>query len=249
MVAACWRYGSYVVVLAEGQPYPPFKTDPNLSRISDAEMMRIQLEFSSGLAEWLRGRSQQPELHQRRVRAARQLLPGVPVANIGPYILSDYVDQHIDRFSRALSLLGEAGMLPESPLTVQGAFRTQANYLVDTYYRRGTNVTVAGKDAPLEDLHAGTWSEGSELPGYKRLYATDIEALMKPILRGLTIHLAALDSSDMKEFQPVFQGLGPPDWSLTDETSAVPFYGLPGFGPLEPRLRGLAQKNAVIYGH
>ena len=249
MVAACWRYGSYALVLAEGQPYPPFKTDPNLSRISDAEMMRIQQEFSSGLAEWLRVRNEQPDLHRHRVLAARHLLPGVPVANIGPYILDDYVERHVHRFSSALSLLSEVGMLSASPLTVQEALRAQANYLVNAYYRRGSNVTIAGQDAPLEDLHAGTWSEGSELPGYKRLYAADIEALMRPILRGLTIHLAALDSSDMKEFQPVFQGLGPPNWSLTDETSAVPFYGLPGFGPLETRLQGLVQKNAVIYGH
>lgn len=249
MVAACWRYGSYAMVLAEGQPYPPFQTDPNLSRISDPEMMRIQLEFSSGLAEWLRVRSEQPEVHQRRVRAARHLMPNVPLANVGPYILAEYAEKCLHRYESRLVLLGEVGLIPESALTPQEAFRAEANFLVDTHYRRGSNITASGEGISLEEIHAGAWSEGIELPGYKRLYAADIAALMKPILRGLTIHLAAADSFDMREFQPVFRTPGLNSWSLTQETSAVSFHGLPDFGPLEPRLKQLAQKNAVIYAN
>src|SRR5687768_15523145 len=52
IVAACWRYGSYVHALTGGELYPRFRKDPSLSRIDDSEMQRINLEFSSALASW-----------------------------------------------------------------------------------------------------------------------------------------------------------------------------------------------------
>jgi hypothetical protein len=74
IVACCWLHGSYTRVLASGEPYPPFKHDRDLSRLSDPEMMRINLEFSSGLAMWLSERADDPAKINRRVRAACDVL-------------------------------------------------------------------------------------------------------------------------------------------------------------------------------
>jgi hypothetical protein len=75
IVACCWRYGSYAHLLTVGDTFPQFRSDPRLSRITDSEMKRINLEFSSGLAAWLQTRDFDPDMISRRVRAARILLP------------------------------------------------------------------------------------------------------------------------------------------------------------------------------
>src|SRR5207244_3898412 len=75
IVACCWRYGSYFDLLTGGELFPPFRTDTELSRLSDWEMKRINLEYSSGLATWLADREGDPARIWRRVRSAIAHLP------------------------------------------------------------------------------------------------------------------------------------------------------------------------------
>lgn len=241
ILAACWRYGSYVHVLAEGEAYPPFRDDPDLSRIQDDEMMRIQVEFSSEVAQWLLDRDRNPELIRRRVLSARHLLPGVPIANIGPYSLEEGGDRYVHLLKERLRLLSKRRD-GDAPLSPEAGARLEANWLVNAFYRNGI------LECPLEDFHAGDWSLGREVPGYKRLYAGDLARILRPLTRSLTFYLAARTSLPLPELQGVLELMGPQNWSASLETAPVRFLGMPAYGPLTGRLAELAMKNPVIYG-
>ncbi len=60
IVACCWRYGTYAHVLATGERYPPCHADLGLARLGDDEMRRSNLECSSGRADWLATRANDP---------------------------------------------------------------------------------------------------------------------------------------------------------------------------------------------
>src|ERR671931_2546967 len=71
IVACCWRYGSYAHILAQGKRHP---LAGHTAGIRDAEMMRVNIEFSAGLAAWLETRSTHPDIIRRRTRSALQHL-------------------------------------------------------------------------------------------------------------------------------------------------------------------------------
>jgi hypothetical protein len=104
IVACCWRYGSYAHVLTAGESYPEFRRDSDLSRISDSEMMRINLEFSSGLAAWLTDRASDREKINRRVRAASHLLR-MPWRSNRQEWLQQAIVEHADETLQTLTAL------------------------------------------------------------------------------------------------------------------------------------------------
>ena len=118
--------------------------------------------------------------------------------------------------------------------------REEANHLVVWSYRNG----------PIEDVHGGKWSVGSELPGFKRLYATDVVRVARFARRRLAWHLAARDQLDptLRSIVLRAKAFGSADgWSVSNETTAVRFPGLPGLGPLDTRLRWLAERWPAAY--
>jgi hypothetical protein len=137
IVACCWRYGSYAHVLTAGELYPPFRRDRFLCRISNSEMMRINLEFSSGLAVWLMQRVEEPKAIRRRVRAALELIP-MPWRELQPVIESQRADGLVALARDWVRSHGHE--LSGNPLTP----REEANRVVFWAYRAG----------PVEDLNS-----------------------------------------------------------------------------------------------
>jgi hypothetical protein len=239
IVACCWRYGSYAHVLTTGELYPPFRTNPRLSRISDDEMKRINQEFSSGLAAWWSDRAPDPAQIYRRVRAALTLLP-MPWRDRRPEWWDRYITARgaglIDSLSQAAARHPET----ETSLSEMATVRQEANYLVHNAYRNRS----------VESLHAGSADLGSNVPGFVRLYAEEIRKLCYVTAEDVAIHIILREHSIMDVFRRVFLHLFlgfPSDWSVTDETASVEYTGFLGSGPLAPRLRSLAERYPTVY--
>jgi hypothetical protein len=235
IVACCWRYGSYAHLLTSGELYRPFRVDRERSRIGDAEMKRINLEFSSGLASWFAERAADPAKIHRRVRAALALLP-IPWR--GRRGNAD-VEPDCEPFGRELR--GLVRQFPAASGWPVPTLREEANRVVVWAYRNG----------PIEDLHAGMYSHGTEIPGFKRLYADEIKRLGSRVARKLEFHLAAREQlgEDYLRFALTPMAMGSAHgWSVTGETAPVEYLGLPGAGPLDARLRWLAAREPLAYG-
>jgi hypothetical protein len=237
IVACCWRYGSFLHVLTGGELYPPFRSDASLSRLSDAEMQRINLEFSSGLAVWLTARTADPSAYNRRVRAAHQLLPMPWQVGRPPWLVDALVEEGRRLAGRLVERIGDLrmGTLGSEPATI----RHQANYLVLSTYRNG----------PIENCHAGDWSHGREIPGFLRLYPGDVVRSGRHTAERLAHALVIHDDVRLRDVLPhVWTALGPSGWSLDDETSTIDYPGMPGAGDIQPRLRWLAARVDPLYG-
>jgi hypothetical protein len=235
IVACCWRYGSYVHVLTAGESYPAFRTDSRLSRISDAEMMRVNLEFSSGLAAWLSDRVSDLEKINRRVRAASHLLHMPWRANRQEW-LQQAIVEHGDEVLETLR--AQAPIWHEYDEPPNLSVRGEANLIVNHAYRNG----------PIEDLHAGKWNHGTEIPGFQRLYADEIERVSRTTVERLALMLRLRDlSASALGWLPL--PFRPKGWSETAETTTLRYPGLPEVGPLRDRLRSLARRYPALYAH
>lgn len=236
--ACCWRYGSYAHVLTGGELYPPFRTNPELSRISDSEMMRINLEFSSGLAAWWSERVIDPEKIYRRVRAALRLLP-MPWRKAPQEWELEFTNRGAQKFvDLARATITEEADSKIAHLPDWERVRREANAVVNEYYRNGD----------IENFHAGEWSQGPAIPGFVRLYQNEIERIGRKTVRYVSFILAAREL-----FQPgdrakhLFALFSPHNWSLTEETASVEFYGMPATERLDFRLRALAERAPQVY--
>ncbi|WP_299429014.1 hypothetical protein [uncultured Meiothermus sp.] len=238
VVASCWRYGSFANVWASGEPYGEFRKDAGLSRFGNDEMMRVNLEFSSGLARWWLDRAAEPATVRRRVRATQTALPmpwrerrGVYADGVAELVTDQIVGEHLSSL---------AVRTPEGTEEDAIAVRREANYAVLTAYRNG----------PVEDYHAGDWSRGTEVPGYLRLTAAEASRLAGETASRLARHLALRERVSREGFRGLLKAswFFPRDWSVREETSPITFAGLPGAGPLEGRLERLADLAPRVYG-
>jgi hypothetical protein len=240
IVACCWRYGSYAHVLTAGELYPEFRANSRLSRVSDYEMKRINLEFSSGLAAWWSDRASDPGKIHRRVRGALRLLP-MPWRARHSGSWDEVLGSGAERFIRGLQDCMAAHPEEAYRYTRIATVRQEANYAVNHAYRCGF----------IEDLYTGTWSRGTEVPGFLRFYTQDVIRICRETARNLSLHLAARELDASQVFRRVllnpFLFSYPSGWSEAEETASVEYSGLPGAGPLEPRLRWLAQRYPVVY--
>ncbi len=234
IVACCWRYGSYAHVLTVGESYSRFRDDPLLSRITDSEMKRINLEFSSGVASWLRTRDDDPGTIFRRVRAAMVLLP-MPWRS--RRVCRDIVPNYSDLADRIATLLEKFG-LDERRLDL--SVRDEANRTVLWCYRNGK----------IEDVHAGKMSLGTEIPGMRRLYSADIARVCRETMYRLEHHLTARDRCDRRTYTAFLfaQTWGSDSgWSETEETAPVRFCGEGYDKSLLERPNRLAQRFPELY--
>ena len=229
-VACCLRYGTYFHALTAGEYFPEFAKNEGLSRISDDEMKRINIEFSSALAEWWGDRAADPCKVWRRTRAAHALVS---------------ITWEADPF--VIQAVGEAfgekvlGVSKESSISsaAEATTRQEANYAVLQAYRNGQ----------VEGLHAGTWSLGRDVPGFVRLYAGEVRSICSVASELLGGVIFVRDHEDYaRAFRRVSSIGAPSCWSLGDETANVRFDGMPGFGPLDERLSALAMRYPELFG-
>ena len=107
-----------------------------------------------------------------------------------------------------------AGVPQPAPMTP----REEANRAVVFAYRNG----------PIEGYHGGTYSHGSELPGFKRLYADEVRRLGAHATGQLDTYFEARDELSAGQLALFMKGLASTHgWSVTDETSPVEYPGLP----------------------
>ena len=143
--AAVLRWGSYFAVLADrAKPLWAEVRSPTTSRISDAEMARINIEASAALAEWVdlsrANRGTYEELVSRALAylplgKTRPRIEGSRFAILAmPEVATTLINaSHADRLATARA---DAERTPS---------RLFANALVNTAWRNG----------PVEDIHAG----------------------------------------------------------------------------------------------
>ena len=141
------RWGSYLAVLLDqDKPVWPQVSMPRVSRISDQEMARINIEASAGLAAWVDLYRAEPlgEQYQRLVnravawlpmpkktsKRARNVLPALAHPDMAARLVGA---THADRLEQRRA---EADRHPS---------RVLSNVLVNMAWRNG----------PVEDLHAG----------------------------------------------------------------------------------------------
>ena len=242
-MAACWRYGTFFHTLTFGQAYPLFRSDRSFSRINDTEMMRVNVETSAALADWLVTHAADPERIRRRVRAAHTLLP-MPWSRGRPPWEGEVVEEGASRVARRLESL--VASLSDTPLptghlgpALNGdlRMRLQANVMVLKTYRNG----------PIEDHHAGMWSLGNETPGFARLYAAEVKHIAKRMAERMALEMGTFDRlSSEAALRYVVVG-APPDWTLTAETSFSAYPGIPGGPPLQARIEALAARYPTAY--
>lgn len=236
IAACCWRYGSYIHLLTGGEFYPPFRVDRELSRLGDTEMKRINLEFSSGLADWLATRAADPAMINWRVRATLALLP---ITWRRPDSFAE-PDPDTTPFGRTLhEAISQFTTTPDWALPTP---REEANRVVVWAYRNG----------PIEHLHAGIYSQGMEMPGFKRLYADEILRLSSQIAEKLAFHLAAREQLGEDYLRFALRAMSNNSahgWSLIEETAPIVYLGLPSVGPLDARLRWLAARDPLAYSY
>lgn len=140
-VAVCLRWGTYLALLADGRrPLAPSVERPGVSRVTDREMARINIEASANLTRWLRLAHEDRARYHALVRAA-QALPLAPAGNLRPVALTKMAQPEV--------LAMTAGLAEHAPLEAEDArrapLRNLANAFVHTCWRNG----------PIEDLHAG----------------------------------------------------------------------------------------------
>jgi len=241
IVACCWRYGSYAHVLTSGESYPAFKTNPELSRIRNSEMKRINLEFSSGLAVWLEDSRTDPGKVHRRVRAALSTLP-MPWLRKEGALWPPFGEVKARVWAQGLEDV--AATLPDAMRRIPkpSSVREEANAVVNWAYRNM-------KGGYLEDLHAGKASQGGNLPGYQRLYASEVNAICRSTADRIGIHLFVAASADeqVKRIHHLVMQR-PSDWSVTDETAPVTYAGVPDPLSAASRLADLAVRCPLVYG-
>jgi hypothetical protein len=245
IVAACWHSGSYARVLTVGEYFPAFRRDPSLSRITDDEMQRINLEFSSGVAAWLEDRLVRPQVTARRVRAAHMMLPMPWRADYADGLHRLIEKQAAEHAAKLEALVRDAQGIPELPVHDTYGLRDEANRIVVRAYRSGE----------IENLHAGAGSIATAIPGFVRFYAEDVRRVGQDASGEIAFHLGVRDRAERALLRILrvstaapLMSIGAGRWSLTEETSPVAYHGLPATPSLHARIQWLARRYPEAFG-
>jgi hypothetical protein len=228
-------------MLTFGELYPPLRRDPRLSRIGDMEMMRIQIEASAALADCLRLRREDPRRYFGRLRAALDQLP-MPWRRTHDRWAARVLEGAAEHFAvvadgpdeLTLDKLQASGW----PLPLGDPDRVEANALLNGAYRNASGI---------EDVHAGAWSAATEVPGYFRLYASEVQRVARRFADALAIELAARARLKPEARAAVNAIRAPSTWTTTHETAIVGFAGLAGGRALDDRLSILAARYPTAY--
>ena len=222
--AVCIRWGSYVAVLADGdKPLMNNIDDECLSRISDSEMTRINVEASSALEHWielLRGHVQR---YRRLVRAACSL-PMIQIqarqSSEGDQLRMLTDPQFIAAISTRLD--SDLGKVAERNAQAHPT-RMVANSIIHVCWRNG----------PVEDIHAG--KHAAYPLTRRRITAAEDSSLVSAsagcLKHGLVaIHALHTEISGRSWSQKVLPCgiapfLAPYRWSLDERTRMVELYG------------------------
>jgi hypothetical protein len=143
------RWGSYLAVLFDhDKPGWPEIQSMHTSRISDAEMARINIEASAALAEWIDIYREDPDgrLYERLVNRAVFYLP-MPRKTSRLKVTEFAVLAKPEIAERVVRMADPARLEHVRADVARHASRVLANALLNTAWRNG----------PVEDIHAGRY--------------------------------------------------------------------------------------------
>jgi hypothetical protein len=169
------RWGSYLAVLADrGKPLWRAVREPCVSRVSDDEMARINIEASAAMAEWIDLYRADPSGHARLVDRAVSFLPMPSKTSKGsPRPLPALASPEM---ARRLEQAVEPGLLAEARADVERhPSRVLANALVNVAWRNG----------PVEDIHAGV--AGDYPLDRRRVTPAEVRSLMRFSADGMAL--------------------------------------------------------------
>lgn len=219
--AVVLRWGSYLcVLLNRDKPLWPAAGSEGTSRISDAEMARINIEASAALAEWIDLYRKDEKLYARLVDRAVAHLPMLKktsTARITPFAsLSD-----LEVAARLAEAAGKERLARVRGEAERCPSRLFANALVNAAWRNG----------PVESIHAGGFQ------GYpvdqRRVTPAEERELMRFASDGLALGMTvclqlALEQPRRPWAEQVLPyGLAemllitPSSWTLTESTREV----------------------------
>ena len=210
-----------------------------LSRIHDQEMARINIEVSAALEQWIDLMRHDPERYRRLVELAMRHLP------------MTFWDTEITRDPDHLVTLAQPSMAARLMDAVAPHVLEKAQVEVRAHPTRvlaNAMTNFCWRGGPIEDIHAGQWSEYPSLQ--RRITPSEERMLMREAVGRLAQGIVAIsellfEKSDRSWSMRVlpyhlvpYWLVTPTNWSLEKQTSDLQ---LPG---REPRLARINdQKN------
>jgi len=220
--AVCLRWGTYFAVLSD--PAKPLWSDgrrTGISRISDSEMARINIEASAAMEEWIEILRSDPAEYYGLVSAACTLpMPMRSVVADRRNRLVAFAQQQIAR----MILRNLPGVASDVQDEVRDhATRVLANAVTNSCWRNG----------PIEDIHAG---KSVAVPLARRRVTREedrmlMRSMASMVVDGLdAVHSLILEESTRSWAERVlpfrlFPLIAPSGWSLTERTRMVRLAG------------------------
>jgi len=226
-VAVCFRWGSYLAVLADRDKRPsPAAGSMGVSRISDGEMARINIEASAALERWLDLRRSEPERYRQLAHLAGSYLP-MPrkTTRIGKKHPMLMVLAQPDIAEQLKAAVSPARLREAEDDTKSHPTRVLANAMINYCWRNG----------PIENIHAGTdcsypMTERRVAPSEERTLVRETAAAFAQGLLALDCLMGSENTREWSDSVLPFQLaelmlVTPSRWSLTETTRG---FELPG---------------------
>lgn len=204
-VATCLGWGSWLALLCDPRRERPEHLVPEISRIHDPEMARINVEASAALEQWLEIRRVEPDRFWQLVTKAVRWLPAMPDPGFDPEetarlralaeqldvepppLVDTTIPEHTSPYrASALTRAWQAGQ-PEYFAERQAEVtahptRVLANALINATFRNG----------PVESVHAG---RAVDFPlDCRRVTLDERSHLLQRTVTQMLIALPAIDA-------------------------------------------------------
>jgi hypothetical protein len=234
--AVCLRWGSYLSALADrDRPLWSKAREASISRITDGEMARINIEASAAMEQWIGLMRDEPDQYRRLARAALSHLPmtlrNVKITREPPHLMALATPEVAARIiearpERVEKVRAEVEAHPD---------RVLANALINFCWRNG----------PVEGIHAG---HHQAFPlTRRRILPSEERTLMRTTAGLLAQGVVAVDAliheqsgRDWAERVLPFHLVPwwlvtPTGWSLTEDTQNIHGSGLARAGAILAR--------------
>lgn len=215
----CLQHGSYFDSFWRGRRYQPFieDEDQTFSRISDYEMKRVNIETSAALSYMLDLKANDPSDYERLLRkvlfhcAWSNALQRYEYESIGNNLINTLKENFPITSPEFKEWSHDYGV---------SSTRAEANAMINFAYRNNSGI---------EEYHAGHYSMGRDVPGFRRIYQDETPHISRNTARNLAFCLYIREMTGRGDFyyQAFLKTFKPFGWSTTEETSEVFFDGWP----------------------
>jgi len=237
-VLVCMRWGSYFSVLVNPDlPEWPAASVPTLSRITQTEMARMNIEMSYSLSRWINLLRSDPEQFQKLARVALELLPPrikIPSAEMPA---TSFKKSHF-KF-HALRVAGRHGIKELALKDVGQEWTTkrigQIALNPDRFLANGL-ITECWRAGMIEEIQAGSGRPDLPLVRQRRITRREELLLMRtttkfmiPIIIALLEDMKTGDPTSWPEQVLAYECAGirsPYNWSLSESSREVHIDGM-----------------------